>query len=83
MLRSLDYAVRSAEREGSDAFAHDAWLADARSAFLSAYGGETVAHPDLLTALEAEKACYEVRYEANNRPDWTWLPLEALERMAG
>ena len=33
-------------------------------------------------ALEAEKACYEVRYEANNRPEWTWLPLEALERMA-
>ena len=24
-----------------------------------------------------EKACYEVRYEANIRPDWTWLPLAA------
>jgi predicted trehalose synthase len=23
-----------------------------------------------------------VRYEANNRPEWTWLPLAALERLA-
>jgi maltokinase len=36
----------------------------------------------LVRAFELEKACYEVRYEANNRPDWVWLPLEALERLA-
>jgi trehalose synthase-fused probable maltokinase len=82
MLRSLDYAVRSAERDGPDGFAYEAWLADARAAFLAAYGGEAVGHPELLAAFEAEKACYEVRYEANNRPDWTWLPLAALERLA-
>ena len=53
---------------------------DARTAFLAAYGapGESA----LLRALELEKACYEVRYEANYRPDWVWLPLEALERLA-
>jgi maltose alpha-D-glucosyltransferase/alpha-amylase len=82
MLRSLDYAVRTAEREGPDGFAHSAWLADARSSFVGAYGGEAVAHAALLAAFEAEKACYEVRYEANNRPGWTWLPIEALERLA-
>jgi trehalose synthase-fused probable maltokinase len=82
MLRSFDYAVRSAEREGPDGFAHDQWLQDARSAFLAAYGGTDALDPELLAAFEAEKACYEVRYEANNRPAWTWLPLEALERLA-
>ena len=82
MLRSLDYAVRTVERDGPDGFDHQGWLANARAAFVAAYGGEAVAHEGLLTAFEAAKACYEVRYEASNRPDWTWLPLEALERLA-
>jgi trehalose synthase-fused probable maltokinase len=81
LLRSLDYAARTAERDGSPGLAHAEWLANARSTFLAAYGGEALANAELLTALEAEKACYEVRYEANYRPDWTWLPIEALERM--
>jgi trehalose synthase-fused probable maltokinase len=80
MLRSFDYAVRTAEREGPDGLSHGEWLDNARAAFLGAYGA--VADPGLLAAFEAEKACYEVRYEADNRPGWTWLPLEALERMA-
>jgi trehalose synthase-fused probable maltokinase len=81
MLRSFDYAVRTAEREGPDGFSHREWLDNARSAFLGAYGADRI-DPALLAAFEAEKACYEVLYEANNRPGWTWLPLEALERMA-
>ena len=78
MLRSLDYAARTAERRDVDVDAGH-WLADARSALLTAYGefGESPA----LTAFELEKACYEVRYEASFRPDWIWLPLEAIERM--
>jgi trehalose synthase-fused probable maltokinase len=82
MLRSFDYAVRTAQREGPDGLYHEAWLRDARSAFLVAYGSEHAGEEELLVALEAEKACYEVRYEANNRPGWTWLPIEALERLA-
>jgi trehalose synthase-fused probable maltokinase len=82
MLRSLDYAARTAERDGSPGLAHEEWLANARSTFLAAYGGEALANGELLAALEAEKACYEVRYEANYRPGWTWLPIEALERLA-
>ena len=78
MLRSLDYAARTT-RQRQPGFDADAWLAGARSAFLTAYGEP--ADPSLLLALELEKACYEVRYEANFRPDWTWLPLEAIERM--
>ena len=77
MLRSLDYAARTAERASQ--LHPDAWLVEARAAFLDAYGP---AHAALLAAFELEKACYEIRYEANNRPEWLWLPLAALERLA-
>ena len=83
LLRSLDYAARTAEA-GSHAagFEAEAWLAEARGAFLAEYGGIGPDEAGLLEAFELEKACYEVRYEANNRPDWLWLPLAAVERLA-
>lgn len=55
---------------------------DARRAFVTAYGEDGLDAP-MLAALELEKACYEVAYEANNRPGWTWLPLEAIEGIVG
>jgi trehalose synthase-fused probable maltokinase len=76
MLRSLDYAARTAERESG--LAADPWLIRARDAFLGAYGA---VDPALLSAFELEKACYEIRYEAAMRPDWLWLPLAAVERL--
>jgi maltokinase len=80
MLRSLDYAAHSAPKELRR---HDrqAWLRDARAAFLDGYGRIGATQAPLLAAFELEKACYEVVYEANMRPDWVWLPLEALERL--
>ena len=83
MLRSLDYAARTRQAGHPRAAAFDAqgWLAEARAAFLEGYGGMPSDRRDLLDAFELEKACYEVRYEANNRPDWLWLPLAALERL--
>ena len=84
MLRSLDYAARTVERGASGGFPADPWLARARDAFLAAYAADAPAAPDpnLLEAFELEKACYELAYEAANRPDWTWLPLGALGRLA-
>jgi len=79
MLRSLDYAARTAERDGGPPA--ETWLPGARDAFLEAYDPAGTLDQLLLAAFELEKACYEVRYEAGNRPDWTWLPLEALERL--
>jgi maltokinase len=76
MLRSLDYAARTGEREHG--LGTDAWLRNARATFLGAYGQ---ADPSLLAAFELEKACYEVRYEAAMRPDWLWLPMAALGRL--
>ena len=80
MLRSLDYAARTVERDGR--LEADGWLAEGRGAFLAAYGSLNASDAALVTAFELEKACYEVRYEAANRPDWLWLPLAAVERLA-
>ena len=81
MLRSLDYAARTGQRAGT--FDAAGWLERARDAFLAAYGGIGPAEEPLLAAFELEKACYEVRYEAGNRPDWVWLPLAAVEHIVG
>ena len=81
LLRSLDYAARTAARDGH-AFDPEDWLAGAREAFIGAYGSISASESGLLQAFELEKACYEARYEASNRPDWLWLPLAALERIA-
>lgn len=84
MLRSLDYAARTAAAgRHADRFDPDRWLTEARGAFLGGYGVTGPEHRLLLEAFELEKACYEVRYEANNRPSWLWLPLAAVERLAG
>ena len=32
---------------------------------------------------ELEKACYELRYELNNRPDWISIPLAGISRLLG
>jgi maltokinase len=81
LLRSLDYAARTAARD-DPALDVDDWLAAAGEAFIGAYGGVGETGAGLLQAFELEKACYEVRYEASNRPDWLWLPLAAVERLA-
>ena len=79
MFRSLDYAARTAQRSSS--LAPDDWLPRARGAFLDAYGAMGPSEEALLEAFELEKACYEVRYEAGNRPEWLWLPLTAVGRL--
>jgi maltose alpha-D-glucosyltransferase/alpha-amylase len=84
MLRSFDYAARTAAHGHTDRFDPEHWLERARRALLEAYGAPA-AGPDrqrLLDAFELEKACYEIHYEANNRPEWLWLPLAAVERLA-
>lgn len=82
MLRSIDYVAHVAQRESGLA-EPEAWADNARGAFLSSYGDVARDGQRLLDAFEIEKACYEVGYEANNRPDWVWIPLEALKRLAG
>jgi trehalose synthase-fused probable maltokinase len=92
MLRSFDYArhtaLRSADRtDATRIAAASEWYAAVRDAFLATYvrtvkAGSTSLLPREieapLTALELEKAAYEVLYELNNRPDWLPIPLAAL-----
>jgi len=74
MLRSLDYAARTANASSD-------WLTTARAGFIEGYGGIAGNEQALLDAFELEKACYEIRYEASNRPAWLWLPLAAVARL--
>jgi maltose alpha-D-glucosyltransferase/alpha-amylase len=70
-----------------------AWEDRARRAFLTGYRAAVTAsavplvpasEPALLracAAFELEKACYELRYELNNRPDWVAIPLAGITRI--
>jgi maltose alpha-D-glucosyltransferase/alpha-amylase len=67
------------------------WERDARARFLTSYRDAIVSSPvpiapaaddefaKVITALETDKALYEVRYELSSRPDWAWLPLDSLK----
>ncbi len=81
MLRSLDYAASTAARSGPLDAAQ--WVTAARDAFLGSYATIPDEERGLLDAFELEKALYEVRYEAANRPGWLALPLTAVERLLG
>jgi maltose alpha-D-glucosyltransferase/alpha-amylase len=71
----------------------DHFAANASEAFLIAYRAVHAesAHqwvteadePALLDLFLIEKAAYEVRYEAANRPGWIGIPLHGLARIAG
>jgi trehalose synthase-fused probable maltokinase len=70
-----------------------AWEQRARRAFLGGYRAAAARSPvallptaetDLVAAcaaFELEKACYELRYEMNNRPDWIAIPLAGITRI--
>jgi maltokinase len=94
MLRSFEYAARFLiTRSGTvplesgghlETRAH-AWAARNRAAFCRGYaaagGADPAAHSVLLRAFEFEKAVYEVRYEARNRPAWLPVPLKSLAHL--
>lgn len=57
-----------------------AYFAEAGSAaFVPAAAGE---RRRLLDAFILQKACYEVSYELNNRPDWVSIPLRGILTLA-
>ncbi|MEV5614168.1 phosphotransferase [Streptomyces sp. NPDC052225] len=81
MLRSFDYAAHMSPTP------HPRWADQCRSAFCSGYseagGFEPTDVPELLRAYEADRAVYEVLYEATHRPDWITVPMAAVARLAG
>jgi maltose alpha-D-glucosyltransferase/alpha-amylase len=70
-----------------------AWEGTARRAFLAGYREAVAESPAPLVpstegallgacgAFELEKACYELRYERDNRPDWVAIPLAGIRRV--
>jgi maltose alpha-D-glucosyltransferase/alpha-amylase len=93
MLRSFDYAAHAAlfdvapdsaelwgwaelwVSEVSEAFLRQYLETAAGGVFLPAERGETEL---LLSTFLLEKALYELRYELNNRPTWTPIPIGGL-----
>ncbi|TDB88291.1 aminoglycoside phosphotransferase [Actinomadura sp. KC216] len=95
MLRSFEYAARFLiARDGdlppgtADALElrARAWAERNRKAFCDGYaaagGPDPAAHAALVRAFEFDKAVYEVRYEARNRPAWLPVPLRSLAHLA-
>ncbi|HEY8480599.1 MAG TPA: aminoglycoside phosphotransferase [Spirillospora sp.] len=94
MLRSFEYAARfliakpgtmPPEPRGRLETRAHAWAARNRAAFCRGYaaagGADPAAHSVLVRAFEFEKAVYEVRYEARNRPSWLPVPLTSLAHL--
>lgn len=88
MLRSFAYVASALPMlRGVDA--PEGWEHDAREAFLEGY--RTAIEPTLvpygtafdrlLAVFELEKAVYELRYELNNRPGWSHIPVAGITRM--
>lgn len=96
MVRSLDYAgatlMQGAANEHERAELAT-WVKNASEAFVDAWRQAVAESPlqlspvnddafaSVLNLMIAEKALYELRYEMNNRPDWLWIPLGALQRL--
>jgi maltose alpha-D-glucosyltransferase/alpha-amylase len=85
MLRSFDYAAavaaRELEREPNDSLIA-AFHKAAVEAFLRGYAATAIPPGPLLDLYLLEKAAYEVRYEAANRPDWLQVPLTGFRAAA-
>ncbi|WP_277100021.1 phosphotransferase [Corynebacterium riegelii] len=75
MVRSFGYARAVGELSQS-------WESEMRDALLAGYGElDGTLDEALLAAYVADKAAYEVVYEANNRPDWVDIPLTAIKQL--
>ena len=95
MLRSLEYATLAAWHDHADEGGRlEEWtkklLFWCEAVFQNGYF-DTAEDGDFIVPEGArrlylwvflfDKALYEIRYELNHRPGWTWLPLEGLRRL--
>jgi len=93
MLRSFSYApaVAMATQEDDRTGLALVWEARNRESFLAGYlprAGESEILPNdpatrsaVLAAFELDKALYELAYERAHRPDWAFIPNDAVRRL--
>jgi maltokinase len=89
MLRSFAYTTSAVELQRGQRAPRD-FEQRAREQFLGSYlasidstlmpSGEAAIN-NMLSIFELEKAIYELRYELNNRPDWTPIPVAGIVRL--
>ena len=83
--------LHSVDQAGAQlAYRANEWVQRNREAFLTGYGKHrqfdggtalTDEEQSVIDAYEADKAVYEVIYEARNRPGWLGIPLQAIDRI--
>ena len=84
MLRSFAYVAAVASRDEPGA-QPAAWEQTLRAAFLRGYDPTFASDPErtrLLALFETERLFYELSYELGSRPDWAWIPIAGITRMA-
>ncbi len=85
MLHSFEYIAGSVSLSAPEAaeLARE-WSTAAQRAFLAGYaarsGVDMNANPTFLDAFEIDKAIYQTRYEALNRPDWLDIGTSVVQR---
>lgn len=82
LVRSIDYAAHF-HNGGKPTEASLAWSSSSTAALLRGYGfsDDHQKQKVVLDAYILDKACYEVAYEVNNRPDWVDIPLNAVNQL--
>lgn len=82
LVRSIDYAAHF-HNGGKPTEASLAWSSASTAALLRGYGfsDDHQKQKVVLDAYILDKACYEVAYEVNNRPDWVDIPLNAVNQL--
>jgi maltose alpha-D-glucosyltransferase/alpha-amylase len=88
-------ARRPPERRAETLRRLTSWERHARRAFFEGYGAAMADSPVRLVptshdelarvcaVFELEKACYELRYELDNRPDWVPIPTDGILQLLG
>jgi maltokinase len=82
VLRSFDHLARYVDRDLMPGHSRqiEAWISNAREAFLEAYGDHDTR---LLRALEVEKETYEFVYAATFLPEWTYAAMGGMRWLMG
>jgi len=90
MLQALDHVGRVVNRrvDGSDAERVTRWIAAAQQQFIASYRERLHTHRStellderLLLPFQVEQECREFLYAVHHRPQWRYVPDQALQAL--